>query len=131
MRQIFELYETGQYSLRSLSQELTRRGYTSLQGNAFNTSTIGHIPQNPKYKGWHCGNKTQSLDYRKKKTVFLDESEWVSYPDPISQPLFRRRYTTVYQTAGLLPPKCMMWLSDYTRNEKSRRLLTATLLVQC
>ena len=58
MRQIFELYETGQYSLRSLSQELTRRSYTSLQGNAFNTSTIGHIPQNPKYKGWHCGNKT-------------------------------------------------------------------------
>lgn len=103
MRQIFELYETGQYSLRSLSQELTRRGYTSLQGNAFNTSTVGHIPQNPKYKCWHCGNKTQSLDYRKKKTVFLDESEWVSYPDPISQPLFRRRYTTVYQTAGLLP----------------------------
>lgn len=51
MRQIFELYETGQYSIRSLSQELTRRGYTSLQGNAFNTSTVGHIPQNPKYKG--------------------------------------------------------------------------------
>lgn len=75
MRQIFELYETGQYSLRSLSQELTRRGYTSLQGNAFNTSTIGHIPQNPKYKGWYCGNKTQPLDYRKKKTVFLDERE--------------------------------------------------------
>ena len=54
-------------------------------------------------------NKEQALaqaaemDYRKKKTVFLDESEWVSYPDPISQPLFRRRYTTVYQTAGLLP----------------------------
>ena len=82
MRQIFELYATGQYGLRSLSQELTRRGYTSLQGNVFNTSTIGHILQNPKYKGWYCGNKTQSLDYRKKKTAFLDESEWVFYPDP-------------------------------------------------
>ena len=82
VKQIFELYATGQYGLRSLSQELTRRGYTSLQGNVFNTSTIGHILQNPKYKGWYCGNKTQSLDYRKKKTAFLDESEWVSYPDP-------------------------------------------------
>ena len=82
VKQIFELYATGQYGLRSLSQELTRRGYTSLQGNAFNTGTIGHILQNPKYKGWYCGNKTQSLDYRKKKTLFLDESEWVSYPDP-------------------------------------------------
>lgn len=82
VKQIFELYATGRYGLRSLSQELTRRGYTSLQGNAFNTGTIGHILQNPKYKGWYCGNKTQSLDYRKKKTAFLDESEWVSYPDP-------------------------------------------------
>ena len=51
-------------------------------GNEFNSVTIGHILQNPKYKGWYCGNKTQSLDYRKKKTAFLDESEWVTYPDP-------------------------------------------------
>lgn len=79
---IFQLYATGNYGLRKLSQELTRRGYTSLLGNEFNSVTIGHILQNPKYKGWYCGNKTQSLDYRKKKTVFLDESEWVTYPDP-------------------------------------------------
>lgn len=79
---IFELYATGEYGLRKLSQELTRCGYTSLLGNDFNSVTIGHILQNPKYKGWYCGNKTQSLDYRKKKTVFLDESEWVTYPDP-------------------------------------------------
>lgn len=79
---IFQLYATGNYGLRKLSQELTRRGYTSLLGNKFNSVTIGHILQNPKYKGWYCGNKTQSLDYRKKKTAFLDESEWVTYPDP-------------------------------------------------
>lgn len=79
---IFELYATGEYGLRKLSRELTKRGYTSLLGNDFNSVTIGHILQNPKYKGWYCGNKTQSLDYRKKKTIFLDESEWVTYPDP-------------------------------------------------
>ena len=79
---IFQLYATGNYGLRKLSQELTRRGYTSLLGNKFNSVTIGHNLQNPKYKGWYCGNKTQSLDYRKKKTAFLDESEWVTYPDP-------------------------------------------------
>ena len=82
VRLIFELYATGQYGLRSLSQELTRRGYTSSQGNAFNQLTIKHILTNPKYKGWYCGNKTQSLDYRTKKKAFLDESEWVLYPDP-------------------------------------------------
>lgn len=82
VRLIFELYATGNYGIRSLSRELTKRGYTSLLGNDFNMTTIGHILQNPKYKGWFCGNKTQSLDYRKKKTAFLDESEWIMYPDP-------------------------------------------------
>jgi len=38
--------------------------------------------ENPKYKGWYCGNKTQNIDYRTKKKAFLDESEWIMYPDP-------------------------------------------------
>ncbi len=57
-------------------------GYTSREGNAFNTLTIRHILENPKYKGWYCGNKSQSVDYRTKRNVLLDESEWVTYPDP-------------------------------------------------
>ena len=82
VRLIFELYATGDYGLRKLSRELTARGYTSRLGNAFNTVTIGHILTNPKYKGWYCGNKTKSLDYRKHKTLLLGEEEWVLYPDP-------------------------------------------------
>lgn len=92
---IFELYATGEYGTRKLSLELTRRGYTSLLGNDFNSVTIAHILTNPKYKGWYCANKTQSLDYRTKKTAFLDESEWVMYPDPnipaiVSEELWNR-----------------------------------------
>ncbi|MEG2519695.1 MAG: recombinase family protein, partial [Oscillospiraceae bacterium] len=68
VRLAFELYATGNYGLRKLSQELSARGYKSLQGNDFNAVTLGHMLQNPKYKGWYCGNKTKSLDYRKKKT---------------------------------------------------------------
>jgi len=61
---------------------MTRRGYNSRLGNDFNSVTVAHVLQNPKYKGWYCGNKTQSLDYRSRKTAFLDEEEWVMYPDP-------------------------------------------------
>ena len=57
-------------------------GYTSREGNAFNVLTIRHMLENPKYKGWYCGNKTQNIDYRTKKKAFLDTSEWVMYPDP-------------------------------------------------
>jgi site-specific DNA recombinase len=62
-------------------------GYTSRQGNEFNVLTIRHILKNPKYKGWYCGNKTRSLDYRTKKRAFLDESEWIMYPDPSIPPI--------------------------------------------
>ena len=82
IRIIFDLYANQKLGTRSISKKLTEMSYTSREGNAFNTLTIRHILENPKYKGWYCGNKTQSLDYRTKKKAFLDESEWVMYPDP-------------------------------------------------
>ena len=82
VRIIFDLYANHRYGTRKISQELLKMGYTSREGNAFNTLTIRHMLENPKYKGWYCGNKTQNIDYRTKKKAFLDESEWVMYPDP-------------------------------------------------
>ena len=79
---IFDLYANHRYGTRKISQELLKMGYTSREGNAFNVLTIRHMLENPKYKGWYCGNKTQNIDYRTKKKAFLDESEWVMYPDP-------------------------------------------------
>ena len=82
VRIIFDLYANHRYGTRKISQTLFDMGYTSREGNAFNVLTIRHMLENPKYKGWYCGNKTQNLDYRTKKKAFLDESEWVMYPDP-------------------------------------------------
>jgi len=82
VRIIFDLYGNRHLGTRTISKKLRERGYTSREGNDFNTLTIRHILENPKYKGWYCGNKTQSLDYRTKKKAFLSESEWVMYPDP-------------------------------------------------
>lgn len=82
VRIVFDLYANQRLGIRKISQKLLEMGYTSRKGNAFNTLTIRHMLENPKYKGWYCGNKSQNLDYRTKKKVFLDESEWVMYPDP-------------------------------------------------
>ena len=82
VRIVFDLYANHRYGTRKISQELLKMGYTSREGNAFNVLTIRHMLENPKYKGWYCGNKTQNIDYRTKKKAFLDESEWVMYPDP-------------------------------------------------
>ena len=95
VRKVFDLYANHGMGTRKISQTLTELGYTSRQGNAFNTLTVRHMLENPKYKGWYCGRKTQSLDYRTKKKAFLDESEWVMYPDPtipaiVSEELWNR-----------------------------------------
>lgn len=82
VRRIFDLYANQQIGIRRISQTLYDEGFTSRKGNAFNVLTIRHILCNPKYKGWYCANKSQTVDYRSKRKIFLDESEWVMYPDP-------------------------------------------------
>ena len=81
VRRIFDLYANRQMGIRRISQTLYDEGFTSRKGNTFNVLTIRHILCNPKYKGWYCANKSQTVDYRSKRKVFLDESEWVMYPD--------------------------------------------------
>ena len=113
VRIVFELYANHRYGTRKISQKLLEMGYTSREGNAFNTLTIRHMLENPKYKGWYCGNKTQNIDYRTKKKAFLDESEWVMYPDPsipaiVSEELWdranrlykERRHETMSKSSG-------------------------------
>ena len=95
IRIIFDLYGNQRLGTRTISKRLMELGHTSREGNAFNTLTIRHILENPKYKGWYCGNKSQSVDYRTKRNVLLDESEWVTYPDPsipaiVSEELWNR-----------------------------------------
>lgn len=82
VRRIFHLYANEQMGIRRISQQLYDEGFTSRKGNAFNVLTIRHILENPKFKGWYCANKSQTVDYRSKRKIFLDESEWVMYPDP-------------------------------------------------
>ena len=95
VRIVFDLYANKRLGMRTISKELEKLGYTSREGNLFNTLTIRHMLENPKYKGWYCGNKTQTLDYRTKKKAFLDETEWIMYPDPtipaiVSEDLWNR-----------------------------------------
>ena len=98
VRRIFDLYANQQLGVRRISQVLYDEGFTSRKGNEFNVLTIRHILCNPKYKGWYCANKSQTVDYRSKRKIFLDEEEWVMYPDPsipaiVSEELWDRANT--------------------------------------
>lgn len=81
VRMIFELYSTGQYSSRKIERILFEKGYRGRNGTQIHHNTINGIIQNPKYKGYYCGNKVKVVDYRTREQRFLPEDEWVMYKD--------------------------------------------------
>lgn len=81
VRLIFQLYSTGDYSVRKIENVLYDKGYRGRNGTRIHHNTISGIIQNPKYKGYFCGNKVRIVDYRTKEQRFLPEEEWIMYKD--------------------------------------------------
>lgn len=81
VRLIFELYSTGDYSSRKIEGVLWDKGYRSRNNTRIHHNTINGIIQNPKYKGYYCGNKVKIIDYRTREQRFLPEKDWVLYKD--------------------------------------------------
>ena len=81
VRLIFRFYAEEGLGLRRIAHKLYELGCLSRNGGEISALTIKNIITNPKYKGWYCGNKSRSVNYRTKKSVLLNESEWVCKPD--------------------------------------------------
>ncbi len=78
---IFDRYANTNDGLSKVSRYLFNLGYKSKTGKRFDTTILTRIIENPKYKGYYCGNKTKVIDYRTKKKKFLKEVEWITYKD--------------------------------------------------
>ncbi|MDO4944226.1 MAG: recombinase family protein [Ruminococcus sp.] len=81
VRLIFELYATGDYSVRKIERILYDKGYRGRNDTRIHHNTISGIIQNPKYKGYYCGNKVKIVDYRTREQRFLPKEEWIMYKD--------------------------------------------------
>lgn len=81
VRLIFEEYSTGTVSTRKLEKLLFSKGYRNRNGKTISHTTITNIIQNPKYKGYYCGNKVKIIDCRTKEQRFLPSDEWITYKD--------------------------------------------------
>ena len=95
VRELYELYATGKYGFRVMARMLTEQGYRNQSGGELNPGTFKAILTNPKYKGFYCGRKTESSDYRHQKKVKLAEEEHLVYkseniPAIISEELWER-----------------------------------------
>lgn len=86
VRLIYDKYANTSAGLLKISKDLYALGYTTKKGKRLDTTIITRIIENPKYKGYYCGNKSRILDYRTKKKKKLSSDEWVMYKDIDSVP---------------------------------------------
>lgn len=76
VREVFELYGTGKYGLKKITQILYSKGYTSRKGTILDQGTLTRMIRNPKYKGFYCTNTVARLDYRSHKQIKIPMEQW-------------------------------------------------------
>lgn len=81
VRELFELYATGEYSMKQIENLFWERGYRNHNSKKIAHTTMSGVISNPKYKGYYVGNKVKVIDLFTKKQKFLPPEEWVMYKD--------------------------------------------------
>ena len=81
VRELFELYATGQYSMKQIETLFWEKGYRNHNGKKIAHTTMSGMISNPKYKGYYVGNKVKVIDLFTKKQKFLPPEEWVMFKD--------------------------------------------------
>lgn len=81
VRELFELYATGRYSMKQIETLFWEKGYRNLNGNRISHVTMSNMISNPKYKGYYVGNKVKVVDMFTRKQKFLPPEEWVMFKD--------------------------------------------------
>ena len=79
--ELFQLYATGEYSMKQIETLFWERGYQNYNGNKIAHTTMSGMISNPKYKGYYVGNKVKVIDLFTKKQKFLPPEEWVMFKD--------------------------------------------------
>ena len=141
VRELFELYATGSYSMKQIENIFWEDGYRNNHGKKISHTTMSSMISNPKYKGYYVGNKVKVIDMFTKKQKFLPPEEWVMYKDEnvpaiVSEELWeqanavlRKRSEDVKNRQGICNTKnlltgklyCTCCGSPYYRKESKNR----------
>lgn len=86
IKEIYELYVEDKLSLSKICKQLNRENHLTRENNKWCVSTISRMIENPKYKGYYCGKKSEIIDYMNKKVKYFDYKDWIVYEDKIKIP---------------------------------------------
>jgi len=79
IRELFDLYATGNYGFHTISNMFFEKGYKTSNGTQFNNTSLKRFIENPKYKGYYRTNTVQTLDYKTHKQTRIPKDEWVVF----------------------------------------------------
>ena len=100
VRSLFQLYASGNYSMKQLEQLFWDKGYRNTRGNKLSHTTMANIIANPKYKGYYAGNKVKVIDMFTKKQKFLPPEEWVVFKDETGETVPALVYEALWDEAN-------------------------------
>lgn len=81
IRMLFSLYSSGKFGFRAISEKLFEAGFKNEKGKHYADRVLSRMIENPKYKGYYCGNKSYIIDYKTHKKVMRPKEEWIIYKD--------------------------------------------------
>ena len=81
IRKIYKLYTLDNLSLSKISKYLNNHNITTREGNNWSVTSLSRMIQNPKYKGYYCGKKSEVIDYITKQVKPITKDNWIIYKD--------------------------------------------------
>lgn len=75
VRKIYEMYALDNLSLSEICKRLNKENTS----RRWYITTISRMIENPKYKGFYCGKKTEIIDYMTKKVKYINKKQWITY----------------------------------------------------
>lgn len=76
VKEIFNLFITNNYTYISIARLINKK-----YNKTFDSTSIKRILTNYKYKGFYCGKKTQTIDYKSNKRKNIPKDKWIIYKD--------------------------------------------------
>ena len=125
---IFELYTRDDIGLKRLAYKLEGEGIVSKTGKPFSFATLQGIIKNPKYKGFYCGKKYSVNNYRDKKIIRMDKSDWVMYKDESIPAIVTPE---IWDTANKILSSRGEKLKEHAKDCQSRYAYSGKIICEC
>ncbi len=76
VRELFEIYSTGEMGFYKISEYFKEKGYTGKNGTPISSQSLRRIIRNPKYKGYYRTGTVKVVDYKLHKAQRMPKEEW-------------------------------------------------------